>query len=178
MVLPSSARSVFITARSQHHYTPLIQLVRTIPWVWSSSAVRAVITLLPSLSLKAGMPEKPTKFVEEPPALMCPVCKKIFREPVISVKCGHTFCRMCIEDMIKNGLTCPIDEQECDSGQLVLNRAVNRQIDDLMIFCCHGLVLTGSGRTHKQDPSGCKEVIRLGKRDEHESKCKFAKVCS
>ena len=32
------------------------------------------------------MPGKPTKFVEEPSALLCPVCKKVFIEPVISIK--------------------------------------------------------------------------------------------
>lgn len=96
------------------------------------------------------MPAKPTKFVEEPQALICPVCKKIFREPVISIKCGHTFCRICIEEMIRNGLTCPMDEQECDSGQLVLNRAVIGQIDDLQIYCSHGLVSNDGGeRTSK-----------------------------
>ena len=122
------------------------------------------------------MPAKPTKFVEEPQALICPVCKKIFREPVISIKCGHTFCRICIEEMIRNGLTCPMDEQECDSGQLVLNRAVIGQIDDLQIYCSHGLVSNDGGRTYEQDPLGCKEVIRFGRREEHESKCQFAKV--
>lgn len=122
------------------------------------------------------MSSKPTKFVEEPPALMCPVCKKIFREPVISIKCGHTFCRMCIENIIKNRLTCPIDEQECDSGQLVLNRAVIGQIEDLPIYCCHGLFSTDGGKVYERDPHGCKEVIRFGKREEHESTCQFAKV--
>ena len=122
------------------------------------------------------MPSKPTKFVDEPPALLCPICKKIFREPVISVKCGHTFCRICIEETIRDGATCPIDEQECDSGQLVLNRAVIGQIEDLLVYCCHGLISTDGGRTYGQDPDGCKEQIRFGKREEHESKCQFAVV--
>ena len=122
------------------------------------------------------MPSKPTKFVDEPQALLCPICKKIFHEPVISIKCGHTFCRLCIEEMIRDGSTCPLDEQECDSGQLVLNRAVMGQIEDLPVYCCHGLISMDGGRTYEQDPTGCKEVIRFGKREEHVSKCQFAVV--
>lgn len=122
------------------------------------------------------MPGKPTKFVEEPSALLCPVCKKVFIEPVISIKCGHTFCRTCIEELIKNGRNCPLDDQECDSSQLVLNRAVMGQIEDLHIYCCHGLATSDNGETYEADPMGCKEVIRLGRRDEHESLCQFARV--
>ena len=122
------------------------------------------------------MPTKPTKFVEEPSALLCPVCKKIFKEPVISIKCGHTFCRTCIEELISNGQKCPVDDQECDSSQLVLNRAVMGQIEDLYIYCCHGLVTTDEGETYEADPVGCKEVIRLGRREEHEGSCQYARV--
>ena len=122
------------------------------------------------------MPGKPTKFVEEPSALLCPVCKKVFIEPVISIKCGHTFCRTCIEELIRNGRNCPLDDQECDSSQLVLNRAVMGQIEDLHIYCCHGLTTSDKGETYEADPMGCKEVIRLGRRDEHESLCQFAQV--
>ena len=52
--------------------------------------------------------------------------------PCILVKCVHTFCRGCIEELIRTALhieelireggTCPLDGQECDSAQLVLNR--------------------------------------------------------
>jgi E3 ubiquitin-protein ligase TRAF7 len=121
---------------------------------------------------------KPTKFVEEPHALLCPVCGRVFSEPVISIKCGHTFCRGCIVGMVKDGGRCPVDKQECDSGQLVLNRAVMGQIDDLKIYCCHGLRSRNGGKTWETDPDGCKEVINLGGRDDHEVNCQFTKtVC-
>ena len=113
------------------------------------------------------MPGKPIKFVEEPQALLCPVCSKVFSEPVISITCGHTFCRGCIEAMIRDGARCPIDEQECDSGQLVLNRAVMGQIEDLKIYCCHGLLSKNGGRTWETDPDGCKEVRRTEKKCIH-----------
>lgn len=103
---------------------------------------------------------KPTKFVEEPPALLCPVCGRVFSEPVISVKCGHTFCRECVQKLIREeGGRCPADGVECDSaGQLVLNRAVMGQIEDLKIYCCHGLITRNVGKSWEIDPDGCKEV--------------------
>ena len=121
------------------------------------------------------MSGKYTKFIEEPTALLCPVCKRILREPVISIKCGHTFCTSCIEKLISSGHNCPLDGQTCDSGQLVLNKAVKGQIEDLMIYCCHGVV-SSEGDGLELDEEGCKEVIRLGDRDVHESGCRYAKV--
>lgn len=131
------------------------------------------------------MPAKqPTKYVSEPSPLLCPVCKFVFREPIISVKCGHTFCRTCIEDLIRNGMTCPLDSHTCDSGQLVLNRAIMGQLADLQIYCCHGLRSAESGRPvddesgqdYERDPDGCPEVIRVGDREKHEESCRFALV--
>ena len=131
---------------------------------------------------------RPTKYVSEPSPLLCPVCKCVFQEPIISVKCGHTFCRSCIEDLIKGGLRCPLDAQTCDSGQLVLNRAIMGQLADLQIYCCHGLhivqsghpVTSGrpgiSGQDYEQDPDGCPEVITIGDRTKHEDSCRYALV--
>lgn len=118
------------------------------------------------------MSGKLIKFVEEPSALICPVCKKVFSEPVISVKCGHTFCRKCVE----NNVRCPMDLLVCDSGQLVLNRAVMGQIEDLLIYCHNGLVSRDGGKSTEVDPSGCKRRIKLGSRDDHESKCEYSRV--
>lgn len=117
--------------------------------------------------------DKPTKFVEEPAALLCPVCRRVLHNPVISIKCGHTFCTNCIESLIANDLKCPLDGQDCDTGQLVVNRAVKEQIGDLMIHCCHGVVC-GEGGALELVKDGCQEVIRLGDRETHESSCKFA----
>eukprot|EP00731_Ephydatia_muelleri_P036540 Em0274g5a len=64
----------------------------------------------------------------------------------------------------------------CDSGQLVLNRAVMGQIEDLLIYCHNGLVSRDGGKSTEVDPSGCKRRIKLGSRDDHESKCEYSRV--
>ena len=117
---------------------------------------------------------KPTKFVEEPSALVCPICQRIFRDPVISVKCGHTFCKLCIESTVHSGNPCPLDNTICDTNQLVINRAVMGQIDDLLIYCCYGLV--SRGLSYERDAGGCQEVVKLGQRHAHESVCGYAVV--
>lgn len=128
--------------------------------------------------LISNMTSRLTKFVNEPAALICPVCQKIFREPVISVRCGHTFCQQCIESMIRAGTPCPVDDVQCDTGQLVLNRAVSGQIDDLLIYCCHGLISHNNGLSCEKDEGGCSEVIRFGDRQHHEDSCGYSKtVC-
>ncbi len=132
--------------------------------------------------------ERATKFVEEPAPLLCPVCKKVFAEPIISVKCGHTFCKVCIEGLVNAGKRCPLDDQGCDAVQLVLNLAIMGQLADLKIHCCYGIrpsgtsagVTSGSSRDkeveYEVDPDGCPEQIRLGQRLEHEDNCTYALV--
>ena len=44
------------------------------------------------------------------------------------------------------------------------------------IHCCHGVLSLQGGVTFDLDPSGCREMVQLGRREEHESKCQFAKV--
>lgn len=131
--------------------------------------------------------ERPTKYAEEPSSLLCPVCRRIFEEPIISVKCGHTFCRQCIEDLVRAGNMCPLDGQACDSGKLVLNLAIMGQLADLKIYCCHGLIPldpslisshsdAGGAERYESDPNGCPLKICIGQRKEHEDNCQFAWV--
>jgi len=123
---------------------------------------------------------KPTKFIEKPSSsLCCPVCKSVFCEPVISVKCGHTFCKQCIIKLANDNGNCPIDNVLCDSSSLVPNKALEAQIDDLSIYCCHGVKSNDSGKTWEVDTEGCPEMLKYGNREEHESTCKYQLVmCS
>ena len=126
-------------------------------------------------SKRAKATNKPTKFLEEPPALICPICRRIFNAPVISVQCGHTFCRPCIEPK-EGSNSCPLDGIVCQSSSLVINKAVIGQIDDLSIYCCYGIVSRDGGLSYHRDPDGCPEVLKLGSREEHEGSCTYTHV--
>ncbi|XP_071091952.1 E3 ubiquitin-protein ligase TRAF7-like isoform X1 [Haliotis cracherodii] len=113
----------------------------------------------------------PTKIADEVSShLHCPICKTLYRDPVINIRCGHTFCRKCAFSTTH----CPVDNAHCDTSQLVINRLVVGQIDDLRIFCRYGLIKDGDA--WQEDPSGCTEKIQFGKRQEHETDCLFAIV--
>ncbi|XP_076470506.1 E3 ubiquitin-protein ligase TRAF7-like isoform X2 [Babylonia areolata] len=115
--------------------------------------------------------EEMTKYVEEGSHhLKCPVCGNIYREPVINISCGHTFCRLCADTIAD----CPVDNAACVKEQLVINRLVVGQIDDLLIHCQHGLILRDGKLV--LDPTGCPEIIVLGQRKSHEDSCPFAMV--
>ena len=76
------------------------------------------------------------KFVEEPSSyIVCQICKRVFTNPVINVKCGHTYCMTCLTKPSATGdclsvVRCPEDGIECNVTELVLNR----------FFCVHCLL--------------------------------------
>ncbi|KAK3610382.1 hypothetical protein CHS0354_008662 [Potamilus streckersoni] len=102
--------------------------------------------------------------------LQCPVCRKLYVNPVINVHCGHTFCKKCAFSCTH----CPLDGNHCDTSQLVVNRLVIGQIEDLEIYCKYGLIKQEG--EYVPDPSGCQAKLPLGKRGEHESQCEFIPV--
>ena len=124
----------------------------------------------------------PTKFVNQPSnSLYCPICQNLFQDPIISTGCGHTFCQKCIEAMLRTRpvVTCPIDDVAVNNNSVVLNRAVKGQLEDLLIYCQHGLYRVDSDDEFQIDEDGCKEHIPLGRRLEHEDNCLSAWVpCS
>ncbi|GFR81526.1 E3 ubiquitin-protein ligase TRAF7-like [Elysia marginata] len=114
----------------------------------------------------------PTKFVETPsPHLKCPICGGIYKDPVINIKCGHTFCRVCVFATTH----CPVDDSHCDTSQVVVNRLVVGQIEDLLIYCRHSLIKNKDGAWDLATDS-CQQIISIGKRHEHEDMCLFALV--
>jgi late competence protein required for DNA uptake (superfamily II DNA/RNA helicase) len=72
--------------------------------------------------------ESTVKFVKKPSNyIICAICRNVFTDPVINVKCGHTFCLRCIEGTgvrTDNELfiRCPEDGTECKASELVVNR--------------------------------------------------------
>jgi len=71
---------------------------------------------------------KEVKFVIKPSGfIVCSICGKVFTNPVINVRCGHTFCLRCVEEtgVTRDGqliVRCPEDETECKASDLVVNR--------------------------------------------------------
>ncbi|XP_048577065.1 E3 ubiquitin-protein ligase TRAF7 isoform X2 [Nematostella vectensis] len=115
----------------------------------------------------------PTKFVIQPSeSLKCSHCRDLINDPVISTQCGHTFCRLCSAENNK----CPIDKTALTSSDFVSNLAVKAQVEDLLIFCRHGLTRTDSEESFEIDDGGCPERITIGRRSEHEESCLYAVV--
>ncbi|XP_062615981.1 E3 ubiquitin-protein ligase TRAF7-like isoform X1 [Saccostrea cucullata] len=102
------------------------------------------------------------------PHFLCPVCEQLYKNPVINIKCGHTFCKRCASGCSR----CPVDNEPCDASQLILNRLVVGQIDELLIYCKYGIRKQNGTWVH--DPTGCQEQIIIGNRHEHEDQCTFA----
>jgi len=70
------------------------------------------------------------KFVKEPSSyIVCQLCKNVFTNPAINVKCGHTYCMTCLtkpsasEDCV-SVVRCPEDGTTCNVTELVLNRLI------------------------------------------------------
>ncbi|KAK3085995.1 hypothetical protein FSP39_011891 [Pinctada imbricata] len=115
--------------------------------------------------------ETPVVLVGElSPHLRCPICGKLYRDPVINIKCGHTFCRRCT----LASTHCPEDGEHCNTSQLVVNRLVVGQVDDILIHCKHGV--TKQNGVYVPDPTGCQVTVQIGKREEHEETCEFAPI--
>ncbi len=103
--------------------------------------------LISKMSYQDGAP---TKYVTQPSAsLKCPVCDDLFQNPVISTKCGHTFCLACVsENACDSPAHCPLDQTSFLSTDVVANRAVQGQLEDMEIFCRHGLIRFGTDTFH------------------------------
>ena len=102
--------SIFQTAML-HSYSarPHVQL----PRVWYIAVTSLVPPHLASPSEPEAGPPSSQRWPPNRPSLWRsrrpwsargPACKRVFREPVIDAKCGHTFCRGCTEELIRAAL--------------------------------------------------------------------------
>ncbi|XP_065908111.1 myosin-13-like [Dysidea avara] len=112
------------------------------------------------------------QFVTPPPDwLICNICQYPSREPHLSVCCGNTFCKSCLEGAKKATViadACPICRKKEEFGTISHQQA-NRIVRGLYVFC-----------TNKE--RGCDwqgELNDVIKHTEYSDGCKFEKVtCS
>ncbi|XP_033110036.1 E3 ubiquitin-protein ligase TRAF7-like isoform X2 [Anneissia japonica] len=127
-------------------------------------------------------------FVEEPsPSLFCSICKLLLFDPVISVKCGHTFCRLCVEstpspsegnDSGSKLPCCPVDKTTFVAEDLVANRAIASQLEDLLIYCRYSAEGQRSQGQHttNENADECNVKLPLSKLRDHEKSCQYALI--
>ena len=67
------------------------------------------------------MPEEPLPLAQE---LTCPVCKCIFRDPVL-LPCSHSLCRECLQRSLRVNSWCPLCRTTLTEEQAITNRALS-----------------------------------------------------
>ena len=60
--------------------------------------------------------------------LTCPVCKDIFRDPVL-LPCSHSLCRECLQGCLQVKRGCPLCREEVTEGQAIPNRGLSSACD-------------------------------------------------
>ncbi len=129
------------------------------------------------LNFEKELESNPVVFVSPPPdILLCPIHKDLIQQAVIA-RCGHTFCRSCIEKHLAQQPSCPVDGTPLQAAPEYLfpNLAVAGQIENLVIYCKYGLKKRKK-KGWEPDDGGCQEHLKLGQRAKHEDQCGFAIV--
>ncbi|EDQ88245.1 uncharacterized protein MONBRDRAFT_26455 [Monosiga brevicollis MX1] len=91
-----------------------------------------------SMSIVAQVPETQQLLFSSPvpAALRCPLCERVFQDPVIAIDCGHSFCQECLSDAADQGLCCPRDaDSKLDATRVIPNKAIADQIRELHVYC-------------------------------------------
>ena len=113
----------------------------------------------------------PVIFSTEPPEhLFCSICLDVMDSPV-KTSCSYSFCAVCINQEVEFRKKCHLDRKELSSSNLVPNKELAVEIDSLKIHCFYGC--KWENNEWAVDVNGCKEIVPLGKRQEHEKQCRF-----
>ncbi|KAI4787577.1 hypothetical protein KUCAC02_036377 [Chaenocephalus aceratus] len=72
-------------------------------------------------SIDEDMPEEAQHLQQD---LTCPVCRGIFRDPLL-LPCTHSFCRECVQNIVKVNKSCPVCRTLFEELQAIANRALN-----------------------------------------------------
>lgn len=61
----------------------------------------------------------------------CIICFNTFNDPYIT-KCGHTFCKQCISEVVNRQHKCPVCNHELQAGDLIRNHGFGELLDNLV----------------------------------------------
>uniref|UniRef100_A0A146P7D9 TNF receptor-associated factor n=1 Tax=Fundulus heteroclitus TaxID=8078 RepID=A0A146P7D9_FUNHE len=113
-------------------------------------------------SLQAAAPLQGYDVEFDPPLeskYECPICLMALRN-AIQTRCGHRFCKSCIEKSIRDtGQRCPVDNEMLSEDQLFPDNFAKREILSLTVRCPN---------------SGCADKMELRHLENHLARCQFA----
>ena len=79
------------------------------------------------------------EFVKTPPErVICEICHNPPKEPYQTLCCGHIFCKTCLDSQKKAksiNYACPICRSKADDFKVYHNKAIDREIRALHIYC-------------------------------------------
>ncbi len=132
--------------------------------------------------------EDSQKFIQE---YSCPLCEGILFDAVID-RCGHSFCKECVETLSKNEYKCPFSHLEISSKDILPNIVVNSVIEKQIVYCknkkleCTWTGKLGDRKNHlyydceKEQLTceflGCEQKIPREQMTEHVNTCPFRLV--
>lgn len=115
-------------------------------------------------------------FVNKPAAaLMCRRCRNLLVEPRLSIVCGHSFCKVCMDT---KDAFCEVDSSRVNIQSSVPNHALSKQLNDLLVYCRFAKFSPVNGNSGEVilDSSSCTFVCPFSERMIHERGCQFADV--
>ncbi|XP_028418593.1 TNF receptor-associated factor 2-like [Dendronephthya gigantea] len=92
----------------------------------------------------------------------CAICLEVLKDPVQIRDCGHQFCELCIEDILKVDARCPTCRIDISGAKIFEDQAARRMINQLDVNCCNeGCSWVGCLTSLLQDhQNACKFLIR------------------
>ena len=92
---------------------------------------------------------------------LCLICFNVLKDPVLSLRNQHYFCRGCITKHLENSRRCPTCADELTEETLAEpQRMIKDYLNELNICCVY----------HDR---GCEEIVQLQHLDQHEDSCGF-----
>ena len=121
--------------------------------------LKNVISLLFFLSISLQPLPQTSRFIDKiDESLICSICSGVFRSPH-ALDCGHTFCKFCIDGVLKKKKECPLCKKSVQEGSIFPNLILKSVLEDLFIRC------------HNHKVMGCDAVVTLERLEKHEKNC-------